>query len=238
MRQPLLLGLALVLLFASLAIAAPKFPKLTGRVVDDAMVLSPEVEAALDRKLAAYEKGTTNQIVVVTLPSLQGLTIEEFGYQLGRAWGIGQTGKNNGALLIVATEERKVRIEVGYGLEGQLTDALTSQIIHDIILPNFKDKNIEAGVSEGTTAILAVLGGKSIEDMKAGGPLSNGMVILIILFIIIFCIRYPTLAWFIFSNLPSSSYRGGSTRIGGGWSSGGFKGGGGSFGGGGSSGSW
>ena len=237
MRQPLLLGLALVLLFASLAIAAPKFPKLTGRIVDDAMVLSPGVEETLDRKLAAYEKGTTNQVVVVTLPSLQGLTIEEFGYQLGRAWGVGQKGKNNGALFIVVPAERKVRIEVGYGLEGQLTDAMTSQITQSIILPAFRQNQMERGIVEGAEAIIAVLGGKSIDEV-AGSGLSDGAVILIILFVIIFCVRYPTLAWFIFSSLPSSSYRGGSTRIGGGWSSGGFKGGGGSFGGGGSSGSW
>ena len=236
--RPLYLGLCLLLLCTSLALAAPKFPKLTGRVVDDAMVLSPEVEAALDRKLAAYEKGTTNQVVVVTVPTLQGQTIEEYGYQLGRAWGIGQKGKNNGALLIVAPEDRKVRIEVGYGLEGQLTDASTSQIIQNIILPDFRNNHIEAGISEGTDAILAVLGGKSIEDMGAGGPLTDPEVIIIVLLIIVFCIRYPTLAWFIFSNLPSSSFRGGSSGIGGGWGSGGFSGGGGSFGGGGSSGSW
>jgi uncharacterized protein len=238
MRQPLLLGLALALLFASLAIAAPKFPQLTGHVVDDARVLSPAAESALDGKLAAYEKGTANQVVVATLSSLQGLTIEEYGYQLGRAWGIGQKGKNNGALFIVAPAERKVRIEVGYGLEGQLTDAMTSQIIHDIILPNFKSGQVEAGILQGADAILAVLGGKGIEDMKEGDSLSGGALFLIILIIIIFSSRYPMLAWFIFSSLPSSSYRGGSSRIGGGWSSGGYTGGGGSFGGGGSSGSW
>lgn len=238
MRQPLLLGFALVLLCASLAVAAPKFPKQTGRVVDEAMVLSPEVEAALDHRLAAYEKGTTNQVVVVTLPTLQGLTIEEFGYQLGRAWNIGQKGRNNGALLIAAPKDRKVRIEVGYGLEGQLTDALTSRIIHEIIMPAFRQNQVEAGISNGTEAILAVLGGKSIDDMTPGTPLTDGQTIIILLIIIAFCIRYPTLAMIIFSNLPSSSYRGGSSRVGGGWKSGGFKGGGGSFGGGGASGSW
>src|SRR5215510_9002444 len=94
------------------------FPRLTGRVVDEAGILDPQTKAALEQKLADFEAKTTGQFVVVTLKSLQGTSIEDYGYQLGRAWGIGQKDKNSGVLLIVAPNERKVRIEVGYGLEG------------------------------------------------------------------------------------------------------------------------
>ena len=117
---------AIFLLLPALCAAAIKFPELTGRVVDNAGLLSPAVEQALTEQLAAHEQATTNQVVVVTLPNLQGYTIEEFGYQLGRYWGIGQKGKDNGVVFLVAKAERKVRLEVGYGLEGVLTDALSA----------------------------------------------------------------------------------------------------------------
>ena len=103
--------------------AGDTFPTLSGRVVDEANILDASTRAALTEKLAALEAKTTDQLVVVTLKSLQGTSIEDFGYQLGRHWKVGQQGKNNGVLLIVAPSERKVRIEVGYGLEGTLTDA-------------------------------------------------------------------------------------------------------------------
>src|ERR1700738_664464 len=121
--------LALLLSVIALAAYALTFPELTGRVVDDAGILDPSTKAALERKLAEFETKTTGQLVVVTLKSLQGTSIEDYGYQLGRHWGIGQKEKNNGVLLIVAPNERKVRIEVGYGLEGTLTDAVTKLII-------------------------------------------------------------------------------------------------------------
>ena len=111
------------------AAAAPKFPALTGRVVDDAHVLTDQTKGDLDQKLAALEAKTSRQLVVVTLPSLQGYEISDYGYQLGRAWGIGQAKLNNGVLFIIAPNEHKVRIEVGYGLEPVLTDALSEVII-------------------------------------------------------------------------------------------------------------
>ena len=104
--------------------AEPSFPALTGRVVDDAHILDAAARAAIERKLAAFETKSGRQVVVATLPSLQGYEIEDYGYRLGRHWGIGEKGSNNGALLIVAPNERRVRIEVGYGLEGTLTDAV------------------------------------------------------------------------------------------------------------------
>jgi uncharacterized protein len=112
------------LLAAPVQAAAPSFPPLTGRVVDAANVLSAQAKGELTQKLAALETKTARQLVVVTLPSLQGYEIEDYGYQLGRAWGIGQKSSNNGALFIVVPPERRVRIEVGYGLEPILTDAL------------------------------------------------------------------------------------------------------------------
>src|SRR4029079_2511486 len=105
------------------------FPQLTGRVVDEANILDTATEIDIEPKLEELEKKTSTQFVVVTLRSLRGRTIEEYGYQLGRAWGIGQKNTNNGVLLIVAPNERKARIEVGYGLEGTMTDAISSVIM-------------------------------------------------------------------------------------------------------------
>lgn len=223
--------------------AAINFPALSGRVVDDAHILSQNAVATLTRELDDYERGTSNQVVVATIKSLDGNTIEEYGYQLGRHWQIGQKGKNNGVLLIVAPNERKVRIEVGYGLEGVLTDALSSQIIQTIILPDFRSGNMEKGITSGTEAIISVLGGNGVPATNSGNDLSMWAVLLIWLFIILFiryAARHPVLAAWLITGNP---WRFGSSRYnGGGWSGGGggggFSGGGGSFGGGGSSGSW
>src|ERR1700743_3198565 len=119
------------------ALAAPKFPALTGRVVDDANILSATTRSDLDGKLAALEAKTSRQLVVVTIPSLQGYEISDFGYQLGRAWGIGQAKLNNGVLFIIAPTEHKVRIEVGYGLEPILTDAFSEVVIQTQVAPKF-----------------------------------------------------------------------------------------------------
>jgi uncharacterized protein len=143
--------LALWICAAPALAAAPTFPALTGRVVDDANILSPQVEAELTTKLENLDKTTGRQVVVATVPGLQGYEIEDYGYQLGRAWGIGQKGTNTGALLIVAPTERKVRIEVGYGLEPILTDALSSVIIQTAVLPKFKAGDLEGGSWPGPT---------------------------------------------------------------------------------------
>lgn len=146
-------------LFMSPAQAAPEFPALSSRVVDQAGLLSRDAESRLSAMLAQHEQATSNQVVVVTLSSLQGYPIETYGYQLGRHWGIGQKGKNNGVLLIVAPTERKVRIEVGYGLEGTLTDALSKNIIETVITPRFKKGDMEGGIVAGTRAILGTIEG-------------------------------------------------------------------------------
>ena len=151
--------LLLVLLCTGVTRAVPDFPALTGRVVDDAGLLSGNVQQQLQQQLAQHEDETSNQVVVVTLPSLQGYAIDDYGYQLGRHWGIGQGERDNGVLLIVAPNEREVRIEVGYGLEGALTDAGSHAIIQDVILPPFRDNDYEAGIQQGVDAILGSLQG-------------------------------------------------------------------------------
>ena len=142
---------------AVLAQSTPEFPELSGRVVDKADMLSPATETQLTQMLQAHEQSTTEQVVVVTLPNLQGYAIEDYGYQLGRHWGIGQKGEDNGALLLVAKQERKIRIEVGYGLEGRLTDAASATIINRIITPAFKQGQFEQGIANGAAAMVKVL---------------------------------------------------------------------------------
>ena len=155
-RLLILLALAGAWLVAPLA-AQPQFPELTGRVVDNADILTPEAEAALTAKLEALETQTQRQLVVATVPDLQGYDISDYGYQLGRAWGLGDAERNDGALLLVAPNDRKVRIEVGYGLEGYLTDALSALIIQNAILPRFRENDYPGGIMAGTDAIIAQL---------------------------------------------------------------------------------
>ena len=147
--HPFWVALLALLFSAASAHAELKFPSLDNqRVVDDAHILSDQTKADLTAKLKGLEDATTDQMVVVTVPDLQGDDIRDYGYKLGRTWGIGQNGsekapngqtyKNNGLLLIVAPNERKVDIEVGYGLEPVVTDALSSQIIRNVLVPKFK----------------------------------------------------------------------------------------------------
>ncbi len=136
------------------------FPKLDGRVIDQANLLSPDVKKDIDGILKKQEKETSNQIVVVILNSLNGYTIEEFSYQLGRFWQIGQKDKNNGVLLVVSMEEKKVRIEVGYGLEGALTDKIAHEIINYTIKPNFKANQYELGILKAINEIKAAIKGE------------------------------------------------------------------------------
>jgi uncharacterized protein len=137
--------------------AAVEYPRLTGRVVDAADLLNPAQEAELTRKLEALQRASSRQLVVATVPDLQGRPIEDYGVGLGRAWRIGQAGANNGAILIVARAEKKIRIEVGYGLEGILTDALTSQIVRERIAPRFQANDYAGGINAGADAIIAQL---------------------------------------------------------------------------------
>jgi uncharacterized protein len=147
-----LLGLLLLLLVAVPA-AAQTFPKLTGRVVDEAGLLDAAREAALSQKLQTLEQQTGRQLVVATLPSLEGRTVEDYGYRLGRAWGIGDKEEDDGVLLIVAPNERKVRIETGYGARVFLTDAVSSVIIRNAILPKFREGDFPGGIEAGVDEI-------------------------------------------------------------------------------------
>lgn len=157
MRQIGILLAALFALIAAPACAQPEFPDLSGRVVDNAEIIPADIEAELTAKLEALETQSERQLVVATVPSLQDYDIADYGYQLGRAWGLGDAERSDGAILLVAPNERRVRIEVGYGLEGYLTDALSSQIIQNDILPRFRDGDMPAGIVAGTDKIIEQL---------------------------------------------------------------------------------
>ncbi len=260
------LALLLVLLLLPQAAVAQDFPKLTGRVVDAANILPPDVEARIAARSEAIEKQTSAQLVVATVPSLDGQEIEDYSYKLGRAWGIGQKrgsqvsgGKgtgDNGVILLVAPNDRKVRIEVGYGLEPILTDALSSVIIQRTILPEFRAGNLPAGVEAGFDAIAKQVelppeeAAKNVAAAQASGGGDGGFPAGLVFFLIIL---------FIWVMIASSRGKGGRRArrggpivvwgpgMGGGWGGGGgggwgggggFGGGGGGFGGGGASGGW
>lgn len=145
--------LACLLVLAPASAMAQKFPALSGRVVDDAHLLSADQVAQLTQLSTDIEKASSRQFVVATIPDLQGYPIEDYGYRLGREWKIGQGGASNGIILIVAPNERKVRIEVGYGLEPVMTDALSSTIINDTIIPKFRSGDFPGGIMAGAAAI-------------------------------------------------------------------------------------
>jgi len=238
--------------------AALNFPPLTGRVVDRAHLLDQAAIDALSAKLAALETRTGDQVVVVTLASLQDQEIEDYGYQLGRAWGLGQKDKNNGLLLIVAPNERKVRIEVGYGLEPVMTDAMSSHIIQTTILPAFRSGDFPGGISSGVDAITTQLELDPAEAQariaaipsETGGlPIGAIIIIALVIFFLFISVMRAgrggrrssgvgsAILWAAADALINSRGSGGGGGFGGG-GGGGFSGGGGSFGGGGASGGW
>lgn len=258
----LIAGLTVLFALVPHAFAAdPTFPALSGRVVDQAQLLTPDTEAAITAKLAQLETDTGDQFVVVTLDSLQDYEIEDYGYRLGRAWGIGNAENDSGVLLIVAPNERKVRLEVGYGLEPVLTDALSNQIIQTDILPPFRDGGYALGIEAGVDAVIAQLRLDPAEaaaraaaaaPSEAEAPIFPGIIIaLIFIFFFLSLLRGigrrgrkrgarrsgidPILVWGA-AEILSNVSRGSSESSGG--SFGGFSGGGGSFGGGGASGGW
>lgn len=239
--------LTLVLLFSTMIHAEVSYPALTGRVMDLAGILTADEHERLVAKLTAHERMTSNQLVIVTIPTLDGLSIEEYGYQLGRHWGIGTREHNNGVLLILALQERKVRIEVGYGLEGALPDAIAANIIQTRILPHFRQGNMAAGVNAGVSAILQAIQGEykpqKVSHKSGSSSLAIGFLLLAFVGLIFLSMFGPP---GLRQALRGSSHRNGGW--GGGWGSGGsggsgfggggFSGGGGGFGGGGASGGW
>lgn len=144
--------------------AAPDFPALTGRVVDQAELLTPADEAELARQSEALEREIGPQFVVVTVASLQGRAIEEYGVQLGRAWGIGHQDRDDGVLLIVAPRERKVRIEVGYGLESRITDPFAARVVRESVLPEFRRGRFPEGIKAGSDALVARLRSRATDS--------------------------------------------------------------------------
>ncbi len=231
------LAASLLLCCATLA-GAQTFPPLSGRVVDAANLLSPEQETQLTQLSDEIEKASSRQFVVATVPDLQGYPIEDYGYKLGRAWAIGQKDANNGIILLIAPNERKVRIEVGYGLEPIMTDALSSQIINDTILPAFRNKDMPGGIMAGAAAIgeqmklpleAAEARAQQLTSQRAssGGSRSsggNGAAIAIFWIVILFFVVFPM----IFGRARGKRYRGGvgpvviwGPGLGGGGSSGG-----------------
>ena len=262
--RAILATLAFVVLATAALAQSHTFPDLTGRVIDGAGILDAATRQQLEKLSADLEAKTTDQLVIVTLKSLQGTSIEDYGYQLGRKWQIGQKDKNNGVVLIVAPNDKRVRIEVGYGLEPTLTDAISSVIIQGSILPRFRAGDFAGGVRRGAEDIVQVLSGdakefqeRAVQRQAAARGLTTGELLILAFWIFV--------AIMIITNViadmrgrrraigPGQVRRtrdwtdynpviigGGSS--GGGWgggsSGGGFSGGGGSFGGGGSSGSW
>jgi len=159
----------LLLCFQALALDVPP---LAGRVNDYAGIITPPMRQELERKLAEFERSDSTQIVVLTIPTLGGENLEEFSIKVAEAWRIGQKGIDNGAILLVAKEERKIRIEVGRGLEGKLTDLVAGRIIRGEMAPRFKAGDYDGGIAAGVSAIMAVAKGEyaaSPRDIKQGG---------------------------------------------------------------------
>ncbi len=162
-----LLALGLLFCFVS-PLAALEVPQLTGRVNDNAAMLSSQTRTSLENMLEQFERTDSTQIVLLTIPSLEGEVLEDFSMQVVEAWKIGQKGTDNGALLLIARDERKLRIEVGYGLEGSLTDLISGRIISGEIVPRFKKGNFDEGIHAGVVAMVNAVRGEYTASATAG----------------------------------------------------------------------
>jgi uncharacterized protein len=197
MKRLLALVLAAVAgLCAALAPAQVTVPYLSGRIVDEAGLLSPAVRDRISAMLKAHEAATGNQVAVLTLPTLQGESVEDYAVRVFEDWKLGQKDKDNGVLVLVVPQDRRMRIEVGYGLEGVLTDAAASRVIRDLMTPRFREGNYEVGIESGVTGILQVLEGRQPRDPEAnwaapaqsglhfeGAPMPLAMKLLVCLFV-------------------------------------------------------
>jgi len=223
--------------------AQKEIPELWGQHVhDEAKALSAGAVDALERKLKIFGDSTSNQVAILIVPSLDGEVIEQYSLRVAEKWKLGQKDKDNGVVLVVAINDRKIRIEVGQGLEGPLPDAICNRIIRNEMAPGFRRGDYDAGITAGTDAILQAIKGEYKADQGPVRTSSGGsrFLTLLVIFIIFTLFR-------LFANRGGRSggwtsgggwyYGGGGGGFGGG-GGGGFSGGGGSFGGGGSSGSW
>ncbi|MCX6180226.1 MAG: TPM domain-containing protein [Chlorobiales bacterium] len=211
--------------------AAIEVPVLSGRINDYAAMISAPAKAEIEGKLKQFEASESTQIVILTVPSLKGDPIEDFSIRVAEAWKIGQKGSDNGVLLIVSRDDHKVRIEVGYGLEGKLTDLVAGRIVRDEIVPAFKAGQFDVGFAKGVSSIIAATHGEYKAKSKA---VRNGdkpsFPLLFIIFLVIYIIFH------LFKGFFGGGFGGGF--FGGGGNDDNFSGGGGSFGGGGSSDEW
>lgn len=254
---PVLLLLALCAFNA----AALKVPPLQKRVNDRANLLSSSTAAELEQYLAAVEQSTGVQIALLTIDSLEGEALESYSIKVVENWKLGQAGKDNGVLLLLARDERKIRIETGYGLEDTLTDAVSGYIIRETIVPELKRGNFDAGLSNGIHAIGGVVTGDtpiSTESMGRSSRRSSASALFpLLLFLLFFLLNrlgsykanrrrgMSPLSAFLLGSMLGSASRGGHSGSfgsggfsGGSFGGGGFSGGGGGFGGGGASGGW
>ncbi len=156
-------------LVGSVIVTALEVPRLQGRVNDYANLLSPQTEQALDNALAQLEQQDSTQVVVLTIPSLKGAALEEYSLAVAEAWKIGQKKQDNGAIFLVAKDDRKMRIEVGYGLEGRLTDLLTGRILDQEVRPLFRAGKFEAGIVAGTASIIKAVKGEYKASARSVG---------------------------------------------------------------------
>jgi len=159
MKIKLMFFLLLVTALTGLLLADINLPDLSSRVTDNANILSWDTHQLLTQKLKAHEDRTTNQIAVLTVPSLGGVSVEEYAVRVFEKWKIGQADNDNGILILIAPNDRRMRIEVGYGLEGTLTDGMAGQIIQNIMTPKFKNGDFNGGITDGTMAVIDVLEG-------------------------------------------------------------------------------
>ncbi len=244
-RRLAIAGVAL--LCTIIAASTLNLPTLSGRVVDQANIIPADTRSAITDKLADLEAKSGIQLVVATVSSLEDQEIEPYANQLFRSWQLGEKTKNNGVLLLVAPNQRRVRIEVGYGLEGTLTDALSQVIISNAITPRFKAGDFGGGIARGVDDIITVLTTDASEwqkrpalrlDSKPSRDPTDLLLFLAACVFIVLCIMFPSFGWFALNLAFQILLSSGGSGSGGGSSSGGFSGGGGSSGGGGASGSW
>ena len=216
-------------------------PPPEGYVNDHANILSERDKAGLESLLRRFEAETTNQVVLLVIPSLEGDSLEDFSIRVAESWKVGQKGRDNGVIFLVAVEDRKARIEVGYGLEGALTDAQSGRILRDLVFPAFRQGAYASGVQAGLVGILQAIQGEfpsqpagQMVPTRQAKAKASGILLPLLFFLLLFS---RTGRYFLLGGLLGGMW-GGRGGMGSGGFGGGFGGGGGGFGGGGASGSW